>query len=169
MLISKELEAAINQQVANEFGASLQYVSIAAFFDSQDMPEAAAFFFRQAEEENAHAMKFVHYVLETGGQLKIAAIPATKYDFVSAEEAVKAALDWEIEVTGQINALMGIAVEKKDYIGQAFLQWFVSEQLEEISTMSTLLSVTRRAKDNMFYLEEYIARTGHPEDAAPAA
>jgi ferritin len=166
MLISKELEAAINAQVGNEFGASLQYVSIASYFDREDLPELTAFFFRQAEEENEHAMKFVDYINETGGALKIAAIPATRHDFDSAEDAVKAALDWEIEVTDQINQMMHIAVEQRDYIGQDFLRWFVSEQREEISTMSTLLSVVRRAgENNLLLVEQFVARTGHPEDA----
>ncbi len=70
MLISKELEAAINAQVGREFGASLQYVNIATYFDSNSLPQLAAFFYRQAEEEKMHAMKFVHYIVDTGGQVE---------------------------------------------------------------------------------------------------
>ncbi len=159
MLISKELEQGINLQVGHEFGASLQYYSIAAYFDADDLPQLAAFFYRQAEEEKMHAVKFLHYVVEAGGQLRISAIPATKYDFGSAEEAAQLALDWETEVTNQINALMDLAVEQKDHIAQDFLRWFVTEQLEEISTMSTLLSVIRRAGDNPLWVEDFLART----------
>lgn len=162
MLISKDLENAINQQVTNEFGASMQYISIAAYFDNEDLEQLATFFFRQADEERMHAMKFANYVLEAGGQLRIAEIPASKYDFKSAEEAVQAALDWELEVTRQINGIMDIAVKEKDYIAQSFLQWFVNEQLEEVSTMSTLLSIVRRAKENLLYVEEYLVRRGDP-------
>ncbi len=166
MLISKKLEETMNQQITNEFGASLQYISIASYFSSENLDQLSKFFFRQAEEENEHAMKFVDYILDTGGQVRIGAIPATRYDFQSAEDAVQAALDWEVEVTRQINNLMDIAVNEKDYIGQDFLRWFVTEQREEISTMDGLLSVVRRAKDNLLWVEEYLARTGHPEDAA---
>ncbi|MFQ5615146.1 MAG: ferritin [Anaerolineales bacterium] len=162
MLIDKELEAAINQQIGNEFGASVQYVSIASYFDLENLEQLAAFFFRQADEEKMHAMKFVHYVLDAGGQVRIPAIPATRYDFQSAEDAVKTALDWELEVTEQINGLMDIAVEQRDYIGQNFIQWFVNEQLEEVSTMDTLLSIVRRAKDNLLFVEEYLARNPDP-------
>ena len=168
MLISKELEAAINQQVSNEFGASMQYVCIAAYFDSDDLEQLASFFFRQAEEEREHAMKFVDYVLEAGGKVHIPAIPATNSDFESAEAAVRAALDWEVEVTNQINAIMDIAVGQKDYIGQNFLQWFVTEQLEEVSTMSTLLNVVRRAKNNLLQVEEYLVRRPDPHEEEEA-
>ena len=162
MLISQELETAINQQIGNEFGASLQYVSIASYFDNQDLEQLAAFFNRQSDEERMHAMKFVSYILDTGGQIRIPAIPATRYDFQSAEDAVQTALDWELEVTRQINGLMDIAVEHRDYMGQDFLRWFVTEQREEVSTMSTLLNIVRRAKDNLLHVEEYLARRPDP-------
>ena len=166
MLISKELEQAINQQIGNEFGASLQYVGIAAYFDAEELDQLAAFFFRQADEERMHAMKFVQYVLDAGGQVRIPAIPETRYAYKSAEDAVKAALDWELEVTRQINSLMDTAVGEKDYIGQTFLQWFLTEQLEEVSTMDTLLTVVRRAKDNLLFVEEYLARNPLPDGGA---
>lgn len=158
MLISKELEEAIDAQVGREFGASLQYVSIATYFDADELPELAAFFYRQAEEEKIHAMKFAHYVVDAGGQVRIPAIPASKYDFGSATEAVQAALDWELEVTRQINALMDLAIEQKDHIAQDFLRWFVTEQLEEVSTMNTLLKVVQRAGDNLLWVEDFLAR-----------
>jgi len=81
MIISKELENAINAQVGAEFAASLQYVSIAAYFDADDLPQLAAFFYRQAEEEKEHAMKFAHYVVEAGGEVRIPAIGETFYEF----------------------------------------------------------------------------------------
>jgi bacterioferritin B len=169
MLISKELESAINQQVGNEFGASLQYVSIAAYFDNEDLEQLSGFFFRQADEERMHAMKFVKYVLDAGGQVRIPAIPTTPYNFQSAVEAVQAALDWEVEVTKQINGLMDIGVQQKDYIAQTFLQWFVTEQLEEVSTMNTLLNVVKRAKDNLLLVEEYLNRMPDPHAAGGEA
>jgi ferritin len=64
MLVSKELEQAINEQVGREFGASLQYVNIATYFDSDELPNLAAFFYRQATEEHMHAMKLLHYIVD---------------------------------------------------------------------------------------------------------
>ena len=159
MLISNELEAAINAQIGREFGASLQYVNIATYFDSDSLPELAAFFYHQAEEENMHAMKFAHYIVDAGGQVRIPDVPGPKHDFASAKEAAQAALNWEVDVTRQINALMDLAIEQNDHIAQDFLRWFVTEQLEEVSTMDTLLRVIDRAADNVLWVEDYLART----------
>jgi len=166
MLIGKELEAAMNAQIGREFGASLQYVNIASYFDTDSLPQLAAFFYRQAEEETMHAMKFVHYIVDAGGQVRVPAVEGPKYDFQSAKEAVQAALNWEVEVTKQINDLMDLAIKENDHIGQDFLRWFVTEQLEEVSTMDTLLKVVDRAGANMLWVEDFLARnpiveTGH--------
>lgn len=158
MLVSKELENAINQQIGAEFAASLQYVSIASYFDADDLPQLAAFFYRQADEEHMHAMKFQHFLIEAGGQVRIPTIAETKYDFHTAEECAQLALDWENEVTNMINGLMDIAVKDKNYIAQQFLNWFVAEQLEEIATMNTLLNTIRRAGNNLLWVEDYLAR-----------
>ena len=122
MLISEKLEKAINRQIGNEFGASLEYVNIASYFESEDMLRFAEIFFEQSDEERDHAMKFVRYVLETGGKVAIPAIPEPRSEYASAEDAVAAALDWEETVTKQINGLMDIAREEKDYIAQDFLE-----------------------------------------------
>lgn len=158
MLISKELEEAMNAQIGREFGASLQYVTIAAYFDTDSLPQLAAFFYRQAEEEKMHAMKFVQYVVDAGGQVRVPDVEGPKYDFQSAKEAVQAALNWEVEVTKQINNLMDLAIKQNDHIGQDFLRWFVTEQLEEVSTMDTLLAVVDRAGENMLWVEDFLAR-----------
>src|SRR5262245_19169764 len=110
MLISQEMNGALNAQIGNEFVSSLQYVGIATYFDFESLPELAAHFYRQAEEERAHAMKIVKYVVEAGGRIEIPAIGETKSDYASAEHAVKAALDSEIKVTNQINNLVGMAI-----------------------------------------------------------
>ena len=166
MLIGKELEGAINDQVGREFGASLQYINIATYFDSDSLPQLAAFFYRQSDEEHMHAMKFVDYIVDAGGQVRIPSVAKPKHDFKSAEEAVQAALDWELEVTSQINALMDLAIEKKDHIAQDFLRWFVTEQLEEVSTMETLLKVVHRAGSNLLWVEDFLARNPIVPDTA---
>jgi len=160
MLISEKMNAALNEQVGHEFGASLQYVAIAAYFDSDNLPELAAHFYRQADEERDHAMRFVNYVVDAGGKVAIPAVPAPKSGFASAEEAVKLSVDWELTVTKQINALVDLAIKETDHTTQNFLQWFVTEQLEEVSSMERLLSMIRRAGVNLLLVEEYLARHG---------
>lgn len=157
MLINPELVNAINAQIGREFGASMQYLSIAGYFHAQKLTLIAKLFFEQAEEEKSHAMKFVHYVLDTQGELQIPTIAAPTASFANAEEAVQAALTWETEVTGQINQLMDLAVSQNDYLAQNFLQWFVDEQLEEVTKMDQLLSVVRRAGErNLLMVEAYL-------------
>jgi ferritin len=160
-MISPTLADAINAQIGREFEASLQYASIAGYFDGDSLPELAAFFFRQSDEERMHAMKFVHYLLETGGRLRIPALAEPRHDFDSAEDAATAALHWEIEVTRQINALVDIALDERDHIAGQFLQWFVAEQREEVSSMTTLRDVIRRAGPmGLLFVEQYLARSG---------
>jgi ferritin len=161
MMISQELNNEINAQIGREFAASLQYVSIATYFDGQALKQLAGFFYKQAAEENEHAMKFVKYLVETGGEVVIPAVTAPKPNFASAEEAIGLALKWEEEVTDQVNHLMDIAVAKKDYLGQQFLAWFVTEQLEEVSSMQTMLQVIKRAGEkNLLMMEAYLTHAG---------
>jgi ferritin len=161
MMISKNLADAINAQVGREFGASFQYVQIAAYFESEALDGLAKLFYKQADEERDHAMKLAHYVVETGAQLAIPAVEAPKVTFSSAEEAIQAALNWETEVTRQINNLMDIAVAEKDYLAREFLDWFVVEQLEEVTSMEKLLRIAQRAGErNIIMLEAYLSHGG---------
>jgi ferritin len=154
---SDRLLAAINAQVGNELHASLQYVAIAAHFDAEQLPRLAQFFYRQADEEKMHAMKFVRHVIALGGRVKIPAIASPRAEFATAAEAVALSLQWEHTVTGQIYDLVDIAKSDRDYISMRFLDWFVSEQLEEINTMETLLSLVERAgEENLLLVEDYI-------------
>jgi len=171
MLISESLSRAFSTQVGNEFGASIQYVMLAAYFEREALPQLAAKFYAQAAEENMHAMKIARYVTEAGGLLEIPAVPAGKADFKSAEEAVQLALDWELTVTRQINDLVGRAMKEGDNLAQVFLQWFVNEQLEEVTSMDLLLRTTRRAGDNLLLVEDFLARQskgGHGGESAAA-
>ncbi len=167
-LASAELAAAMNAQIGHEMLASLQYVAIATYFDAEALPELAAFFYRQAEEERAHAMKFVHFLVDAGARVEIPAMPAPQSAIGSAEEAVSLSLDWEQTVTQQIYDLVEIARGDRNYIALRFLDWFVTEQLEELTSMGTLLALVRRASGNLFYVEEHLARKGGVLAANPA-
>jgi len=159
MLASDKLIAKLNDQVGNELGASHQYLSIASYFDRENLPELSRFFFRQAEEEREHAVRFVGFVNDVDGILEIPAVPAPRSDYASAAEAVQLALAWEREVTEQIYGLVEIAKQDNNLIAQRFLDWFVTEQLEEVNTMSTLLGIIERAgEDQLLHVEDYLAR-----------
>lgn len=157
MQISNAMADLINAQVGNELGASNQYIQIATYFDGESLSKLAKFFYDQAEEEREHAMKFVHYLMEVGAELRIGAIPATKTEIGSAEKAFEMSLSWEQDVTDQIKAMMALAIQEKDYASQAFLQWFVTEQVEEISTMESMLQVVRKSGEkNILMVEAYL-------------
>jgi len=160
MSVPKSVIDALNAQMGRELEAHLQYLSIASWFDAEGLPELSGFFAAQAAEEHAHAMKFLAYVQDVGGPVVIPALAAPKPDFESAEEAVTASLDSELAVTDSIHRIVDLAIEGRDHATQAFLQWFVTEQVEEVSTMSELLQVTRRAGDgNLLLLDDYVARS----------
>jgi bacterioferritin B len=168
MLISKPMNAALNDQVGHEFGASLQYVQIATYFDREGLPTLARHFYKQAEEEREHAMKFVRFIADAAGDVAIPTIPAPQATFKSAEEAVRKSVDWEVTVTKQINALMDLAIKDNDHITRNFLNWFMEEQLEEVSSMETLLSMVRRAGESgLLFVENYLAQ-GRERGAADA-
>lgn len=162
MLISTKLNEAMNKQIGSELGASNQYLQIATFFEEESLIELADFFYRQSDEERMHALRFVNYLVDAGGHVAIPAIAEPPHTIESAEQAAQMALDWEMEVTRQINNLMDLAIEEKDHIAQEFLRWFTEEQLEEVSTMDELLGVIRRAGDQLLLVEDYIVRRGDP-------
>ena len=167
MLTNQKVVDAINEQVGNEFGASLQYVAIAAYFAADALPQLAQHFFRQADEEDEHALRFVNYVVDAGGRVVIPGITAPQSAFKSAEEAIQLSFDQEVQVTHQINALVELARSENDYITINFLQWFLAEQLEEVSSMDTLLKIVQRAGTNLLSVEEYLARVGVAATTAP--
>lgn len=161
MLATDKLIRAFNEQVGRELGASHQYISIASYFERENLPELARFFFHQSEEEREHAMKFVHFVNDIEGTVEVPDVPAPKSDFESAAQAVELSLEWEKEVTRQIYDLVDVAKEDSNHIALRFLDWFVTEQLEEVNTMSTLLGIVQRAgEDGLLHVEEFLAREG---------
>jgi ferritin len=140
----------------------MQYVAIAAHFDRETLPILSAHFHQQAEEEKEHAHKFIKFILDTGGRVEIPAIPAPQATFGFAEDAVKLSLEQEKTVSKQVNHLVAMAKEEKDYTTDNFLQWFVQEQLEEVASMQDLLSVVQRAGEaNLLRVEEYLSRKGN--------
>jgi ferritin len=159
MIINQKVVDAMNAQIQSEFGASQQYIAIAIYFDEESLPDLAQFFYMQSEEEREHAMKFVHFLLETGAKPLIPSLPDMRNEFASASEAVQFALDQEIKVTNQINNIMRIAKEEGDFASQNFLQWFVEEQVEEVDSMTTLLQTIKHAGSSLLLVEDFVRRT----------
>lgn len=158
-LLTAKIEQELNTHMGREFAAHFQYLGLAAYFEEQALAQLAGFFRTQAAEEHVHAMKFFQYLLDAGGHVVIPAIPASGIEPESAEAGVRSALDWELDVTRHINALVDLARANSDHPTEAFLQWFVTEQVEEVATMSELLQVVRRAGEaQLLLVEEFIAR-----------
>ena len=168
MLIQHEVADALNVHMGREFGAHFQYLSLSAWFDEQGLPELAGFFETQASEEHVHAMKFWRYIQDAGAAMEIPSVEKPRSRFDSADDAVTAAVDWEVTVTRNIDSLVGLARQHNDYATEAFLQWFVTEQVEEVATMTQLQQVVHRAGEaNLLLVEDYVARklaaAGGPE------
>ncbi len=166
MIIKEKVVDAMNAQIVSEFGASAQYIAIAVYFDEEALPELANFFYRQSEEERMHGMKFVHFMLEAGAKPIIPGLPEMKNSFEDASEAVQYALTQEMKVTDEINNLVSVSMAEADYASNQFLQWFVTEQVEEVDTMTTLLQTIKHANGNMLWVEDFVRRT--PQHAAGA-
>jgi ferritin len=150
--------AALNAQVAAEFGASQQYVAIAVHYDGQTLPQLAAHFYRQAVEERNHAMMIVQYLLDADLAVAIPGVAAPQTAFAGVVEPVALALEQEKKVTSQIAALVKLARDESDFVGEQFLHWFLQEQREEVSSMTALLQVVERSRDNVMLVEDYLAR-----------
>ena len=165
---------ALNEQVGRELAASHQYVAIAVHYDAETLPQLAAHFYRQAVEERNHAMMMVQYLLDSGSDVTLGAVDAPRTDFPDLVEPVRLALEQERRVTEQIKELVALAREENDLVGEQFLHWFLQEQREEIASMSELLAIVERARDNLLLVEEYLARTSGQDSpleagAPPAA
>src|SRR6516165_11698943 len=128
MVANEKIVSAINQQIGNEFSAMLQYYAIGAHFGAEALPELSAHFYKQAEEEKAHALRFIQFVIDTGARVNIPAVPAPQAHFKVAEDAIKLSLEQEEQVTTQINALLSMAKAESDYTADNFLQWFIKER-----------------------------------------
>jgi ferritin len=164
----------LNDQIANEFAASQQYVAIAVHYDARTLPQLASHFYRQAVEERNHAMMIVQYVLDSDTEVQIPGVRDPQTSFEDDRAPVELALEQEKTVTTQISDLVQIARDEHEHVGEQFLGWFLEEQREEVASMSALLAVIDRAGTaNLLLVEDYLARTtltaAEPSRPAPPA
>jgi ferritin len=157
VLISEKINHAFNKQIGYELGNSIQYLAIATYFERESLFGLAKIYYTQADEEREHAMKFVKFLLDAGGRVVIPGISAPQSEFESPLAAAQLALDSEMATTRQIYDLVALATDEKNYIALNFLQWFVSEQLEEVSSAEARLTVIQRAGSNVLMVEAYLA------------
>ena len=159
----------LNVQIGNELAAHNQYLACAVYYDAQTMPRMAAFFYGQALEERDHAMMMVQYLLDTDADVVIPGVEAPVATFADVIAPVALALAQEKRVTEQINGLLRTAREENDFASEQFMQWFIKEQVEEVATMSDLLAVTTRNRNDIEDIEEYVAREQGAADTDPTA
>jgi len=163
----------LNEQIGHEFAASQQYVAIAAHYDAETLPQLAQAFYAQAVEERNHAMMMVQYLIDADADVRIPGVAAPQAGFGDIVAPVALALEQERRVSDQIAALAGIAREEGDYASEQFMQWFIKEQIEEVASMSALLTVVERSKDVPMEVEQYLAREratgGAADPTAPMA
>jgi ferritin len=173
-MAEKSFADALNEQISNEFAASQQYVGAAVYYDAETLPRLAAFFYRQAVEERNHAMIMVQYLLDAGEEVRIPDIKSQQTTYDDVVGPVRMALDQEKRVTEEINDLFKLARDNGDFQAEQFLTWFVKEQVEEVSSMTDLLNVVERSRDNPLLTEDFLAREqigdqGADPTAPPAA
>jgi ferritin len=165
---------ALNEQISNEFGASQQYIGAAVYYDSETLPQLAAFFYRQAVEERNHAMIMVQYLLDTDEEVRIPDVKSQQTTYDDVVGPVRMALEQEKRVSNEIFALFKLARDTGDFRAEQFLTWFVKEQVEEVSSMTDLLNVVERTQESPLMIEDFLAReqigdTGDDPTAPPAA
>lgn len=147
-MLNLNVERAINEQINAELYSAYLYLSMAAWFETQDLPGFASWMRVQFQEEQAHAMKFFDYVNERGGRVTLTAIEEPKSEWGSVVEVFEQTLEHERFVTERINNLMDVAKEEKDYASESFLRWYIDEQVEEEATAEGILSQVERVEGN---------------------
>jgi ferritin len=160
-MIGNKMKDAINKQIQVEFVAAYLYLAMSAYCKAKNFPGFAHWLEVQYEEETGHAMKLFRHLLERGGKVTLQAIEAPPADFGSPIDIFAEALAHEQHVTALINCLYETALEEKDYASQIFLQWFVSEQVEEEANVSAILEKLKMLPDKsgaLLYIDKELGK-----------
>jgi ferritin len=165
-MISKPVVDAMNTQIMHEFYSAYLYLSMAAYYESANLPGFAAWMRVQSQEEQKHAMKFYEYILDRSGKVSLQAIPQPPVDFASPQDIFQQSYDHEQKVTGLINNLYAVATEQKDTASQIFLQWFITEQVEEEKNASQILDMLNKigpSVGSLYQLDHRLGKRGGAE------
>ena len=169
-MLGKVVQDAMNEQIKNELYSAYQYLSMAAYCESVNLPGFARWMRIQAREETEHAMKFYDFILDRNGRVVLQAIEGPVVDFGSPLEVFEQALEHEQRVTAMINDLYALAVKENDYASQTFLQWFVTEQVEEEKNARDVVETLKMVGDRseaLFLLDRELGRRGNGDPPAP--
>lgn len=166
-MINKEMNDALNKQVDAEMYSSNLYLAMYGWLAEKSLPGFAEWMRVQAAEEYDHCMRIFNYIIERGGNVQLGAIPKPGGSWKSVLELTSEVVEHEEKVTGMINNLMDIAMQQKDYAATAFLQWFVTEQVEEENNVGDVLSRVKMIGDNTAALYHLDASLGR-RSASPA-
>jgi ferritin len=147
-MFSEKLLDAMNEQMKNEFLSGYLYFAMAGYFESEDLPGIASWMRVQALEELTHGEKFFNFICEAGGRTELRGIDTPKNDYQSPLACFKYSLEHEKFVTSRINQLMDLAKEESNHAAQIFLQWFVTEQVEEEASFSLIVKKLERIADD---------------------
>ncbi len=145
--MEKNLCKAMNEQIKNELYSAYLYLSMAAYFESKNLPGLAKWMKIQAKEEVSHAMKFFDFLVDVGEKVELGAIDKPPSDFSSVTDVFEKTLEHEKKVTARINNLVSLAQKANDNPAFVMLQWFVTEQVEEEKNASQILETLKMIKD----------------------
>lgn len=138
-MLSKKIEKLLNNQVKFEFESSQYYLSMASWAETKGYNGISEFLYRQSDEERMHMLKLFRFINERGGHALVPEAKAPAKEFKTVNEVFELVLKHEIEVSTEINGLVDVCLKEKDYTTHNFLQWYVSEQIEEENVARTLL------------------------------
>ncbi|MEN7972494.1 MAG: ferritin [Verrucomicrobiota bacterium] len=164
-MISEKMQEALNEQVNKEFYSAYLYLAMSAYCNSCGLPGFAHWMRLQYEEESLHVTKMYDYILDQGGQIHLKTIEEPPKEYGSPLDVFEKTLEHEQYVTGLIHKLMDLAVEEKDYATQTFLQWYVTEQVEEESNVNDIVSPLRMVGDDkggLMMIDQQLAKRMAP-------
>lgn len=164
MMLGKKMLSLMNDQIQAELYSAQLYLSMSVYCEAGNLKGFANWLRVQYEEETSHAMKFIDYILERGGEVTLKAIDAPPAKFGTMLQLFEEVAVHEKKVTGFINKLYETAVNEKDYASQIFLQWFVSEQVEEEASVGDIVAKLKMMGDkspgSLLYLDKELKKRG---------
>ena len=146
MSLTRKMEDALNLQLAAEFSSAYLYLSMSGYFETANLPGMSHWMYQQFQEEQNHKMKFFRYIYDRGGKVTLKSIEAPKSEWDSALDVFEDSLRHEQEVSGRINELVDLSLNEKDHATFQFLQWYVSEQVEEEATLAKIIDDLRKVQ-----------------------
>lgn len=141
--MNKRIEEALNEQIIKESSSSQFYLAMASWAENNGLNGTAKFLYQHSDEERFHMLKLVKFINERGGKAVIPSVDKPAEDFESLENIFTLLLQHEMSVTESINGVVDVCLQEKDYTTHNFIQWYVSEQLEEEALARTILDKLR--------------------------